>query len=597
MDLSAGRKDPTPRTDARGREQRRAPRWMPAVRCRARLTTKDGAVDAAVEDVSSRGARLVVAHAVAGVNVVLPTIGDVVDLAIELGPRTLQRRARVAWIEDGETATSFGIEHEPAPGQPDETIALDPRLVRIDPALALRAPRHLALRRRLLPICEVGGEIQVACADPSDAQALEALARHFDKPLRAQQADPEALAQVLRRIYGDRAVVRENEVEDAVGLVDDLLRAAWLRRASDLHLDPEKDHVRVRLRVDGELEDLRKLPVRMQPEILSRIKVLGGMDIAEKRAPQDGRFTHVLGANERVDLRVATLPTQHGERATLRLLALDMESLTLTNLGFSGGDLATFETAIARPHGLILVCGPTGSGKTTTLYAALRRILELGPVNAIAVQDPIEYDLPGVAQVEVDAAQKVTFGSALRSILRHDPDVIQIGEIRDLETAGIAIQAALTGHLVLATLHTNSAASALTRLVDMGVERYLIAATMRLVVAQRLVRRLCPFCREAGSIGAAEAASLRRPKSVGTTSFVATGCVYCAGRGHAGRIGLFDVLGIDEEIEREITAGADEGRLVEVARARGTRDMIDDALAKIARGETTVREVLAAVVA
>ena len=321
------------------------------------------------------------------------------------------------------------------------------------------------------------------------------------------------------------------------------------------------------------------------------------MDIAEKRAPQDGRFTHLFGATERVDLRVATLPTQHGERVTLRLLALDMESLTLTNLGFSGDDLATFEAAIARPHGLILVCGPTGSGKTTTLYAALRRILELGPVNAIAVQDPIEYDLPGVAQVEVDAAQKVTFGSALRSILRHDPDVIQIGEIRDLETAGIAIQAALTGHLVLATLHTNSAASALTRLVDMGVERYLVAATLRLVVAQRLVRRLCPFCREPVPIGAAEAASLRRHKSVGSPSFTAGGCVYCAGRGHAGRIGLFDVLGVDEEIEREIAAGADEGRLVAVARARGARDMLDDALEKIARGETSVREVLAAVVA
>jgi type IV pilus assembly protein PilB len=274
-----------------------------------------------------------------------------------------------------------------------------------------------------------------------------------------------------------------------------------------------------------------------------------------------------------------------------------MESLTLSNLGFSGADLATFEAAIARPHGLILVCGPTGSGKTTTLYAALRRILELGPVNAIAVQDPIEYDLPGVAQVEVDAAQKVTFGSALRSILRHDPDVIQIGEIRDLETASIAIQAALTGHLVLATLHTNSAASALTRLVDMGVERYLAAATLRMVVAQRLVRRLCPFCREPSTISPAEAHSLRRPDAAGATCHVPAGCVYCAGRGHAGRIGLFDVLAIDADLEREIAGGADEGRVEAAARLRGQADMLDDALAKIARGETSVREVLAAVVA
>jgi type II secretory ATPase GspE/PulE/Tfp pilus assembly ATPase PilB-like protein len=274
---------------------------------------------------------------------------------------------------------------------------------------------------------------------------------------------------------------------------------------------------------------------------------------------------------------------------------MDMERLTLENLGMSARDLGLSEHAIRRPHGLLLSTGPTGCGKTTTLYAALRRIIAQRAVNAIAVQDPVEYDIPGVALVEVDAAQKVTFGKALRSILRHDPDVLLIGEIRDEETSDIAIKAALTGHLVLATLHTNSAASAVTRLIDMGVDRYLIAAVLRLVVAQRLVRRLCNYCRKEGALTPEQAAALGRPEAAGTPASVPTGCKYCAGRGFSGRVGLFEMLPMDDEIATAVAKGLDEAALSGDMRRRKIPSIQDDAIEKLRAGLTSFDEVLTAV--
>jgi type II secretory ATPase GspE/PulE/Tfp pilus assembly ATPase PilB-like protein len=319
------------------------------------------------------------------------------------------------------------------------------------------------------------------------------------------------------------------------------------------------------------------------------------MDIAERRAPQDGRFRHAFAGGREVDVRVATLPTKHGERATLRLLALEMERLTLENLGMSDRDLALVEQAIRRPHGLLLATGPTGCGKTTTLYAALRRIIAQRPVNAIAVQDPVEYDIPGVALVEVDSAQKVTFAKALRSILRHDPDVLLIGEIRDEETSGIAIRAALTGHLVLATLHTNSAASAVTRLIDMGVDRYLIAAVLRLAVSQRLVRKLCPYCRTERILTPEQAVALTCPEAAGTPVFAPRGCKYCAGRGFSGRIGLFEMLPVDDEISKAVAQGMDETALSVELRRRRIPSIQEDALEKLRSGLTSFEEALSAV--
>lgn len=476
----------------------------------------------------------------------------------------------------------------------DLNVTLDMDLVKIDPAWALRIPPQLAVRRQVLPFTYLNGSVIVACANPPDAATQKALERYLGKTIREQLAQTQSLRRVLQKIYGEAATVSADS-EDPVALCNEFLYAAYIRQASDIHMDPDRDGVRIRLRVDGQLEEYRRLPSKIYPELVSRIKVLCGMDIAEKRAPQDGRFTQNFGTDDSVDIRVAALPTKHGERITLRLLAIQMESLTLENLGMSARDLGIYEKSIQRPHGLLLATGPTGCGKTTTLYAALRRIITQRSVNAISIQDPIEYDIPGVAQVEVDSAQKVTFAKALRSILRHDPDVLMIGEIRDAETVDIAIKAALTGHLVLATLHTNSAISAITRLQDMGVERYLTASTLRLSVAQRLVRKLCTHCREKTKLNANQARSLGRPELEGMIVFQPSACMYCAGRGYRGRIGLFEMLVLDEEFSQKISQGDSEEQFAELMRRREMPSILDDAIEKMRTGTTSLHEVLAAV--
>jgi type II secretory ATPase GspE/PulE/Tfp pilus assembly ATPase PilB-like protein len=280
---------------------------------------------------------------------------------------------------------------------------------------------------------------------------------------------------------------------------------------------------------------------------------------------------------------------------TLRLLALQTESLTLERLGMRDLDLGCFERAIEKPHGLILLTGPTGSGKSTTLYAAIRHLLGRENLNILTVEDPIEYEIKGVAQAEVDSADKVTFLKALRSVLRHDPDVVMIGEIRDSEPADVAIKASLTGHLVFSTLHTNSAVSVITRLADMGVDRFLIAATLRLAVAQRLVRQLCPRCRQPRELTAREAAALSRPEAAGQTVYNQTGCLYCGDKGFLGRIGLFEMLPLDEDWSRAIARGMEETELLGLVRERRIPTLLDDGLAKIVAGVTNVREVLGAV--
>jgi type II secretory ATPase GspE/PulE/Tfp pilus assembly ATPase PilB-like protein len=348
--------------------------------------------------------------------------------------------------------------------------------------------------------------------------------------------------------------------------------------------------------VDGVLENYRRLPVALQNVIISRFKVLSGLDIAEKRAPQDGGFKHRYGrTGQTVDIRVATLPTKYGERMTLRLLALQTEQLTLERLGMRDSDLGTFHRFLDQPHGMILLTGPTGSGKTTTLYAAIRRLMEREKLNILTVEDPIEYEIRGVAQVEVDTADKVTFVKALRSVLRHDPDVVMIGEIRDGETADVAIKASLTGHLVFSTLHTNSAVSVITRLADMGVDRFLIAATLRLAVAQRLVRQLCPRCRKPRELTVSEAAALNQPALAGQKVFDPGGCIYCAGRGFVGRVGLFELLPLDENWSRRIAEGAEEAELIQRMHASKVATLLEDGIAKLLVGTTSVREVLGAV--
>lgn len=567
-------------------EQRARRRWSPALRATASVYAAAQQHELELLDLSPAGAGLRDPLALFG-----GRVGEAVALRLRLGGREHERRGHIAWIEARDNARHLGVRFDDADLPP---LHLDLDLVRADPRCALRLPAAQAMRRRLLPLCELDGAVVVACADLEDAAGLAAIARWFDKPLRPQPVDGEQLLRALRAVYGEGRGLAEAASDDPVALCQELLHAAWLQRASDLHLCPERDGLLVRLRVDGELTDYRRLPRDAQPELLSRIKVLAGMDIAEKRAPQDGRFTQEVAPGRRIDVRVATLPTNHGERATLRLLAIEIDSLVLDGLGLLPQDHAICQRQLQRPHGLIVATGPTGCGKTTTLFAMLRTIVASRNVNVIAVQEPVEYDFPGISQVEVDAGRKVSFATALRSIMRHDPDVIMIGEIRDLETAGIAIKAALTGHLVLATLHTNDAVSTVTRLVDMGVEPYLLASTLRLVLAQRLVRRLCRQCGTPVQLAPEQAQLLRRAEANGMLVQQASGCVCCGGNGYRGRTGLFELLPVDEAMAAAIRAGGDEGELRRLATSRGCHSLHDDAVAKLRSGQTSFQEVLKA---
>jgi type IV pilus assembly protein PilB len=559
-----------------------------------------------LKDVSRSGAGLRLSG-----NVLLE-VGAMATLTVQTPWETAIRKCRVAWVRNSEETSFCGLSFVEQPKDAGCLGLLDMDKVKIDPSWALRIPSTLALRRQVLPFAFAQGRVHVACGNMQDAAALQAVEKLVAAPVHAEPADPESLRRALDRVYGDflsptngaqskpRSVdlrsMAELAPEDTVALCDELLHAAILRQASDIHLDPDQDGLQIRLRVDGALERYRTIPPSLQSGLMSRFKVLCGMDIAEKRAPQDGGFKHRYGrTGQTVDIRGATLPTKFGERMTLRLLALQTETLTLERLGMRAQDLACFHRCLEHPHGLILLTGPTGSGKTTTLYAAIRRLLDLEDLNILTVEDPIEYEIKGVAQVQVDAADKVTFLKALRSVLRHDPDVVMIGEIRDGETADVAIKASLTGHLVFSTLHTNSAISVITRLADMKVDRYLIAATLRLTVAQRLVRQLCPRCRQPRELKANEAVALFQPDLVGQTVYEPGGCIYCAGKGYLGRIGLFELLPLDEEWSHAIARGADEAELLQRVRDSQMTTLVQDGAAKLLSGVTSVREVLGAV--
>jgi type IV pilus assembly protein PilB len=475
-------------------------------------------------------------------------------------------------------------------------LALDQ--VRVDPSCALKVPGQVALRRGVLPLVELDGTVHVACTDCEDDAALAVVERLLKAPVRPWAVDATELGRLIQTVYGESPMLAAAQAprpgtRDAGALTDELLHAAYLRGASDIHVDPGRQGMQIRLRVDGQLEHYAALPFELHAEVMSRLKVMSGLDIAEKRAPQDGRFTQTFAdGGRRVDIRVATLPTKYGERMTLRLLALQTEALTLDRLGLDPGQRQALEACLRRSQGLMIMTGPTGSGKTTTLYAAIRMLLTERSANIMTIEDPIEYAIDGVAQCEVDTADKVSFHKALRSILRHDPDVIMVGEIRDRETADVALKAALTGHLVLGTLHTNSAAATVTRLRDMGVAPYLVAATLRVAVAQRLVRRLCPHCRAPRPLALREALAIGQPELAGQPVHEPVGCVYCAGRGYAGRLGLYELLELDAEAAAAIAEGLSEAGLVERARRSGDASLLDDAVAKLLSGDTSAAEVL-----
>ena len=392
------------------------------------------------------------------------------------------------------------------------------------------------------------------------------------------------IGKLVRGLSGKKKE-ESQEPPDVVKICAELLEEAFARKASDLHIDPEENIVLVEIRVDGELETLRKFPKALHGPLVGRYKVLAKMDIAEHRAPQDGQFVYVVGAEKKkLSIRSACLPTTHGERITMRLLAVETEQLTLPKIGMSKEELQSFTNHLGQRQGMILLTGPTGSGKSTTLYAAIRHRMANHPGRIITVEDPVEFDIVGVAQVEVDAADKVAFATVLRNILRSDPDVVMIGEIRDAESADIAIKSALTGHLVLSSLHTNSASGVITRLIDMGIEPYQVAATMRLCVAQRLIRRLCPHCRKPRQLSPAEAEMVGQPKIAGATVFEPVGCKECRSRGYKGRVGLFEVLPVDEQLGRRIIDGCDEKDITAHARKHGILSLRQDGVQKLLAG-------------
>ena len=373
-----------------------------------------------------------------------------------------------------------------------------------------------------------------------------------------------------------------------IRMINALLQQAVRERASDIHVEPYERYCLVRFRRDGTLMDVARPHRALHAAMASRIKIMANLDIAEKRLPQDGRISLRL-AGRTIDVRVSTIPTAHGERIVLRLLDKSGTQLGLESVGMATDTQAGFRSLLAQPHGIVLVTGPTGSGKTTTLYAALREMLS--PTrNIVTVEDPIEYELAGVGQIQVNSRIELSFARALRSILRQDPDVIMIGEIRDLETAQIAVQASLTGHLVLATLHTNDACSAVTRLIDMGIEPFLLASTLRGVLAQRLVRCLCPQCRVARVSDEADSAALGLPLPERIWS--ASGCADCARNGYRGRIGIYELLTVNAPLAQLIHAAAPEASLREHACQTGLRLLREDGVRHLADGTSSLEELL-----
>lgn len=471
----------------------------------------------------------------------------------------------------------------------------------------------------ILPISQREGTLTVAVAGEPDPEVLRDLCDSYQATLQIMPVERDALLEAIRQAYaasdsvvelvrdltaeaGSSDSIDDDRLTDAraqasqppvIRFVNLLLREAHDASASDIHLEATRDGLRVRLRVDGLLTDLPSPPRGLQAAVVSRLKLLAELDIAERRAPQDGRIRVRLDTRE-LDLRVSTVPTLYGESVVLRLLDRGGRPVTLEDLGMANVTLELFRQLASRPHGILLATGPTGSGKTTTLYAALG--LRPGKEEKIiTVEDPVEYHLPGVTQVPVQSKAGVSFATALRSILRQDPDVLMVGEMRDAETASIAVQAAMTGHLVLSTLHTNDAVSALTRLIDLKVEPYMVAATVEGVLAQRLVRRVCAECRERYRPDPSLIATVAgRPIAEHGGAFHferGRGCATCRHTGFKGRVGLFELLPMTDLLRQTLLSTLDLRRIRDLAREAGMRMLKEDGWAKVQAGITTVEEV------
>ncbi|MBF0327664.1 MAG: type II secretion system ATPase GspE [Nitrospirae bacterium] len=480
---------------------------------------------------------------------------------------------------------------------------------------------------RIIPLELKENVLHVAMADPDDSSVIDAMLVATGAEMRVSSADPKIIDDYISKFYGhesqdigriiedmgERGVELLRDEEEDVGHLKDLASEAPIiklvnllitravdGRASDIHIEPFEDEMKVRYRVDGLLHDIETVPKKLQPAIVSRIKIMSRLNIAERRLPQDGRLKLKVGEKE-VDLRVSTIPVLHGESVVMRILHKESIVIDLNRSGFNPVTLDAFEQVIKKPNGIVLVTGPTGSGKTTTLYGAIDKI-NSPDKKIITVEDPVEYQLKGVNQIHVKPQIGLNFANTLRHIVRQDPDIIMIGEIRDLETAEIAIQSALTGHLVFSTLHTNDAASAITRLIDMGVESFLLSSTIRGILAQRLVRVICSDCKESYS-SAADKEGLRLLESFRddrymiysidseTKLYRGKGCERCNYSGYFGRTGIFELLTVEDDVRRLIIKNTDSAQIKEAAQKKGMKLLLDDGIEKVKAGITTLNEV------
>ncbi len=485
----------------------------------------------------------------------------------------------------------------------------------IDPEITQLVPEDMVRRHILLPLFRIKNTLTVAIADPYNVPAIDEVERYTqcqvdtvvanrEQILEAidQQFGHESVADIVKGIDGiDLQTVKEESVDvkevqkiaeepPLIRLVNLIVLKAIDQGASDIHIEPSRDRLRVRYRLDGKLQEVQSLPKALQASVAARIKIMSNLDIIERRRPQDGRIT-VKVRNREVDLRVSTFPANLGETIVIRVLDKDTGLLSLDGLGFPQEALARARALIRRPNGIVLVTGPTGSGKTSTLYAALHEI-NVPTINIITMEDPVEYQLDGINQGQINPGVGLTFADGLRSILRQDPNVIFVGEIRDLETAEIAVRASLTGHLVFSTLHTNDAPSTVSRLIDIGIQPYLLASSLLGILAQRLVRRVCQECQQPDDQAMAQAKQLGLSLPSGSHFVRGNGCSACHSMGYKGRIGLFELLEITPEIASLIAKRADTDEIRKAAQRAGMKMLRDDGLLKAAAGQTTLEEVL-----
>jgi type IV pilus assembly protein PilB len=491
---------------------------------------------------------------------------------------------------------------------------------KIDEDVMVLVPEIVARSKKLLLFEQTKDTVKIAMNDPSDLEIIHNIQKKLGQDLEIFYVTEKSLSEALNKYKAglkveinqileklkDPSVKKEEKDNVIVSIVDRLLHYAFDNEASDIHIEPHEKKVLVRFRIDGIMHDVISVPKDLSELIATRIKILSKIRTDEHRSAQDGKFRFLVeyaGIETKVDARVSVLPVTSGENIVIRILSSSSQQFTLNDLGLMGEDLKKVKKAAKKPHGMILVTGPTGSGKTTTLYAALK-MLNTRTVHVSTIEDPVEYDIDGVSQIQVNNKTNLTFAEGLRAIVRQDPDIIMVGEIRDGETAGIAVNSAMTGHLVLSTLHTNDAATALPRLADMDVEPFLISSTVNVVIAQRLVRKICEHCRASYNLTDEELKIVESNESIkallqkngkdlkSVILFKGQGCNVCHDTGYVGRIGVFEVLEIDSDIRKMIQERKSSDDIMKVARGKGMSTMMEDGVKKVLNGVTTIEEVL-----